>query len=155
MALGFDEWVRSEVEERDLTGYARERVEEEMMADETLTALWRAMYQSDSRQGHLRTLGRGQSPRDLLGSLTAARRACDTALDELADHIIEETCQTEVGGHSVNLRHATRLDQCPACEEERVEAYYLGSYGEMAAWVCGHCEADVEEWPDGLTVAEE
>ena len=144
MTLSFDSWVRDEVEERDLDGYAREAVEEALLGDSTLSTLWQAQYAADDRQSRLRDPSHDDP---VVEALVEARRATDEALDQLADEVVDDAVRTEVGGHSVDLRHARRLD-CPACEEQQVEAYYLGHADDVVGWVCGHCEAVVEEWPD-------
>lgn len=145
MTLSFGRWTREYVDERDLTGHARERVREELEADATLRALWEAQYHADDRQGNLRTF-EGEEPA-AVGHLVGARRACDEALDVLAERVVRWTVDAEVHGHDVDLRHAIRVD-CPGCGEENVEAYHLGHADDIEGWVCGHCGATVEQDPE-------
>lgn len=151
MTLSFDRWVRSEAESRDLDGYARERVEEELRADPTLEAVWRAGYAADDRQSTERRASWNddveEEATDVIHTLEEVRRKCDDALEALADRIVREAVDAEVHGHSVDLRHALRLD-CPACSEGEVEAFHLGhrDAGDtlLDGWVCGYCGATVE-----------
>ncbi|WP_135823002.1 eL43 family ribosomal protein [Halostella litorea] len=145
MSLSFGAWVWEFVDDRDLTGYARERAEEELVNDETLRALWKAQYAADDRQGNLRTFD-GDEPA-AVGHLAEARRACNEAIGVLAERVVRDTLDAEVHGHSVDLRQSTRLD-CPGCGESDVEAYHLGHADGVAGWVCGHCGATVEQDPE-------
>ena len=145
MTLSYDHWVREYVDGRDLTGHARERVREELANDETLQALWDAQYHADDRQGTLRTF-EGEEPA-AVGHLVGARRACDEALDVLAERVVRSTVQAEVDVVAVDLRHAIRID-CPGCGEENVETYHLGHADDVEGWVCGHCGATVEQDPE-------
>lgn len=141
----YSRWVTGFVDRNDLDGYARERVEEELESDPTLTALWGAMGEADDRESALRTFD-DDEPTDVIDTLGTARRSCDDALEQLAFQVMKKTLKTEVHGYNVDLMHKRELD-CPGCGEDGVEAYYLGTASvkiagsdrDAAGWVCGHC----------------
>lgn len=139
--MRYSTWVNDQVEERNLQGLARETVEETLQRDGTLRSLWEASHAADERQSGLY---RAESRSDVRESLVDARRATDEALDKLADAVIEEVLDTSIGSHTVDLRHAQRVD-CPACSEDGVEVFYLGTSDDGVGWVCGHCESDLVE----------
>lgn len=148
MTLSFGGWVNDWVAEQDLSGYARERVEQELLHDPTLSVLWEAQSAADDRRSRLWSQEGEETEAGT--ALRGVDRTCGEALEELAEEVAAEAVREEVGGHSVDLRHAMRLDQCPACEEEGVDAYYLGSSDAGEGWVCGHCATDLlQSLPEG------
>ena len=76
----------------------------------------------------------------------------DEQLRTRVEEVARDAVRTTVGGHSVDLRHAKR-EECSSCDE-RTDHYYLGTAstedGEVAGWVCGHCEEETEEIVDDL-----
>lgn len=155
----FRRWISGFADEHDLDGYARERVEEELQNDPALGALWDAITHADDRASALRTWD-DDEPTDVIDALGTARRSCDDAIDELAFEVMRDTLRTEVHGHSVDLMHKRKVD-CPACGEDGVEAYYLGTASvkiagenrDAAGWVCGHCgEQLVEDLEENIVL---
>jgi predicted RNA-binding Zn-ribbon protein involved in translation (DUF1610 family) len=155
-------WAEGFVDEQGLdpATWAGQRVEEELKADETVRALVLASRAADERQSDVRDFSTPDTD-PLVDDLVDARRSVEDALDSLGERIVEETCDVTVEGHSVDLRHATRLD-CPDCGET-VEAFYLGSKartghgGEVVeGWLCHNCGAQLERHgQDVVEVVEE
>jgi len=144
MTLSFETWVSDRIDEERIDGYARQRAEEELLSDPTLEALWRASYAADDRQSGLQTQRDEEAVEGVIDALVASRRACDDALEILADRVLWETItDVEIGDHVVDLWRSTWID-CPHCEES-FKAYYVGHSGDSVAWVCGHCETTLLE----------
>jgi len=153
MTLSFETWVSDRIDEERIDGYARQRAEEELLSDPTLEALWRASYAADDRQSGLQTQRDEEAVEGVIDALVASRRACDDALEILADRVLWETItDVEIGDHVVDLWRSTKID-CPHCEES-VEAYHVGDSEDSVAWVCGHCETDLLQDRETLEIME-
>jgi hypothetical protein len=83
---------------------------------------------------------------DVLDALDDVDEQLRTRVEEVARDAVD----AEVGGHSVDLRHA-RHEVCPSSGEV-TDPYSLGTAstedGEVAGWVRGHCEEETEEIVD-------
>lgn len=132
----------------DLDGWAREQAAEALFNDPLVTALADAYSEAWDAEQAGREHGCDLSS-NAEARLRLAWKHADEAMHAVAEEVVEDALHDTVGGHDVDLRHATRLD-CSECGEDDVEAFYLGSASEgqgglVTGWVCNACGGVVEQ----------
>jgi citrate lyase gamma subunit len=143
--------IKSEIEDLDLSGYAREAALDAARDDELTVMLARATHSLDIAE-------RCEADQGVdLGIVTVlddVRERFESRIRTVAYETVESY---DVHGHTVNLRHRTQLD-CPECDEGETDAYHLGSASEPSpsvGWVCGFCGAVIVTTDSGEIINSE